>query len=157
MTWMRATLPVLCLSIILAGCYHFGNNSNMDSSENNLGTRYALVKGKVYNVLIDEYFDTDDPVNDPRISEIKRVYKVYDGNEHNIYKVTDSIGVSNEFRTIAEARKYLIENDPDLLRLRPTTIVSLKVISDWQRDGYDAEHEYWSDSPKGLTYSDLTK
>ncbi len=80
---------------------------------------------------------------------------MYDGDQHKIYEMTDSIAVSNEFRTIMEARRYLERNDPELFRLRPLTIVSSKVLSQWQDDGYQADNEYWSDSPKGLTIEDI--
>lgn len=153
----RIALSVLCVLTVLTGCAQIGKNINGGSTEGNSVHSYSLVSGKVFHILIDEYFDTDNPAYDPKMTEINRVYKVYDGDVHKVYEVTDSISVSNEYQTILEARKYLNENAPELLMLRPLTIVSPKVLSQWQRDGYEAENEYWSDSPSDLTFSEINK
>jgi hypothetical protein len=43
------------------------------------------------------------------------------------------------------------------VQLRPLTIVSEKILLQWKKDGYNAKNEYWVDSPKGLTYSEIIK
>jgi hypothetical protein len=139
---------IIVLCILLTGCSRDGGDSSQSM---------RIISNKEFNILIDEYLDTNDPSYDPPLSVFKRKYKVYDGKEHRIYEATDDVSMSNEIKTIIQARKYLEENYPEALQLRPLTIVSEKVLLEWKKDGYNAKNEYWEDSPKGLTYSEIIK
>ncbi|TFE19157.1 hypothetical protein [Cohnella luojiensis] len=132
---------IIVICIFIAGC-----SSDTFGGDNSQSMR--VVGNKVFYMLIDEYLDTNDPSYDPPLSVFKKKYKVYDGKEHRIYEVTDDVSMSNEIKTIIQARKYLEENYPESLQLRPLTIVSEKVLTQWEKDGYNAENEYWKGSPK---------
>jgi hypothetical protein len=121
---------------------------------------YPIIPGKEYSVLVSETLNN-------KKNRIIRVYDVYSGRsgildtmgslhygtvEKNvIYTIT----LPFSFPSIVEAKKWLGENDPSELRLRPFTIVSETVFNQWIEEGYRQPHEYWEMAPKGLVVEDI--
>ena len=153
---IKFLFPMLCLIIILTACSKTENidiqiqESTNDSTLEKSDLDYTTVKGKIYHILVDEYFETNDE-NNPNVNVLLREYQVYDGNRNNVYSAMDSISLPKEIETITGAKEYLQESDSEWLRLKPLTIISEKVISQWKSEGYQGEAEFWSGSPKALT------
>lgn len=153
---IKFLFPMLCLIIILTACSKTENTdkrvreSTNDSTIEKSALDYTIVNGKIYHILVDEYFKTNDE-NNPNVNVLYREYKLYDGNRNNVYSASDSVSIPKEIESITEAKEYLQSSYSEWLRLKPLTIISEKVISQWKSEGYQGEAEYWSGSPKGLT------
>ena len=63
----------------------FTNDSTLEKSD----IDYTTVKGKIYHILVDEYFETNDE-NNPNVNVLLREYQVYDGNRNNVYSAMDT-------------------------------------------------------------------
>ncbi|UVI28150.1 hypothetical protein [Paenibacillus spongiae] len=138
---------IFCLFIILAGC----SKIETDGKEvKKLESDYSIVKDKIYHVLVDEYLKTKDQ-NNSSISVLFREYQVYDGNKDNVYQSIVSVSLPNEIETIIQAKVDLQTYDSEWLKLKPLTIISEKVLSQWKSEEYQGESEYWTGSPKELT------
>ncbi|GAK42484.1 hypothetical protein PUW24_03365 [Paenibacillus urinalis] len=109
---------------------------------------YKPIEGIEYRILTEEYLVNDDPDN-PEISLFYREYKVYKD-----YMTGSTHGVSLEqVENMSEAKKAL--EGFGSLKLPPNTIVSPKVLKQWQAEGYYPVQEYSEESVRGLTYDDL--
>lgn len=103
---------------------------------------YNTIPNVKFYVLIDEYIDNNDKDNPYAIiSVLVRNYICYDGTNEG----TGTSGFTNKIfmpRTDnLQSLKSLIA--PDLLKLLPNTIVSKKIINQWDEEGYEARHEYY--------------
>ncbi|SFS92313.1 hypothetical protein [Paenibacillus sp. 453mf] len=108
---------------------------------------YEPIAGTEYRILTEEYLVNDDP-NNPKISLFYREYKVY---KDYMTGSIEGVGIER-VENIIEAKKVL---QTDKLKLPPNTIVSPKVLKQWQAEGYYPVQEYSEESIRGLTYDDL--
>ncbi|MEK5061397.1 hypothetical protein BK126_23705 [Paenibacillus sp. FSL H7-0326] len=109
---------------------------------------YKPIEGIEYRVLTEEYLVNDDPDN-PEISIFYREYRMYKD-----YRTGDTHSFSLErVENISEAKRAM-KGFGDL-KLPPNTIVSPKILKQWQAEGYYPVQEYSEESERGLTYDDL--
>lgn len=153
---IRFLLSMIFLFFILTACSNTeiidkeiqesSNDSTIEKSE----LDYQIGQGKIYNLLVDEYLETNDQ-NNPNIHVMFRKYQIYDGNNNNVYLNIESVSLPNEVATIPQAKDYLHSNNTEWLKLKPLTIISEKVLNQWKSEEYVGENEYWSGSPMELT------
>jgi len=107
----------------------------------------------IFYLLIDEYLENND-VNNPNVSELKRVFIRYDGVENDITPHSVTVFLE-KVNSVIECRNNLFLNHPSDLKLPPNTIVSDKMLKMWESQGYYGLGSYSDESPKGLTYSKI--
>ncbi len=122
--------------------------------------QYPIIPGKEYSVLIGEQFNTEK-------NAIIRLYDIYSGTSASLdikgslhygvvkKNVQEIIPLPQTFDNLMEAKKWLENNKPSELRLRPWTIVNWNVINQWMKEGYTERYEYWENCPRGLVPSQV--
>lgn len=111
---------------------------------------YEPIPGKVYAVLTEEKLLNS--------NQVQRTYDVYDGNSGNfdymgslhyglITKGFNTyIDLPQNFNSLAEAKFWLIKQQPNSLRLPTNTLVSEKVFNQWITESYRHNLEYEEES-----------
>lgn len=115
--------------------------------------KYRVIDSKVYYLFVGESFEKG--YKDDDIGILVRDYWCYDGiNGGRVFLEADRIEIGG-VNTLSEIKEKLSQSNPKALQLRPFTIVSKKILSQWKKEGYKPVHEYYDKSPKGLTYEEL--
>ena len=146
---------VLILFLIISIYMFAKSNGSTDntqiSSKNDVQEKYDIISDKVYYVLVSEEFEKVS--ND--MSSLIRVYWCYDGIRNLKFLHTDKITIDAANSLSDIKNKLIAQSDEKALQLRPYTIVSSKVIKQWETEGYIPVYEYNEKSPEGLIYENL--
>jgi hypothetical protein len=153
-------IPFIMLTLI--GC----SPDNPDANEKNsieehenivesATTDYISIQNVTYHVLKEEYLVMNDE-NNPEVNSLFREYDVFESNG-SFFDIRSVTIPKKDIETIDQAKKWLETYDSEWLQLKPLTIVSEKVLTQWMSESYEAEYEYWDGSPKGLTLETLKK
>ena len=137
---------------------------DLSSAINNIAwwkAKYPVISDVKFHLLKDEYLERND-VHNPDLCLLIREYIVFDGTAeewNQVYPETNKITLpkSDTITTASDFKSKLIKLNPEStsLKLPPNTIVSSFVLTKWKAEQYNAKYEYYSESPKGLTYEML--
>lgn len=124
-------------------------NLELENNYKKYEKKYESVKGITFYVLLREKFNQDEGC-------FERDYIAFRNGKS--YPVIET-QIFENLKSIDDLREMILKGriGPEKFLLNKNTIVSDEVIEQWEKEEYDGEGVYWSESPRGLSYKDLSK